>query len=67
MANRIPRTATKLDVIFLTQTSAGKENTQMIAEKTEYGWVGTDKDGKKWRLFVEHLRNENFCKIIVLA
>lgn len=33
MANRIPRTATKLEVEFLTETSAGDKGIKMIAEK----------------------------------
>jgi len=67
MANRIPRAATKLDVTFLVTTSAGEENTQMIAEKNENKWIGTDKNGKKYHLFLSHLRNENICKVTVIG
>lgn len=66
MANRIPRNASKLHVTFLTNTSAGKSGLTMTAEKTERGWIGND--GKReWHLFPEHLRNENLCKIKVIA
>lgn len=66
MNNKIPKEATKLEVTFLKETSAGKENTKMIAEKTECGWIGTDKNGEKWQLFTSHLRNRNYCNIRVL-
>lgn len=65
MSNRIPRTATKLEVKFLTDTSVGKGGVTMIAEKTDNGWIG--KYGEQsWHLFVQHLRNENFCAIKVI-
>ena len=66
MTNRIPRNATKLEVEFLTDTSAGDKGIKMIAEKTDNGWVGKYK-GKDWLLFVAHLRDENMCKIKVVA
>lgn len=66
MANRIPRNATKLEVEFLTDTSAGDKGIKMIAEKTDNGWVG-ERNGKSWLLFVAHLRDENVCKIKVVA
>ena len=66
MGNRMPRTATKIEVTLLTDTSVGKSGIQMIAEKTDYGWVG--KHGEQsWRFFTEHLRNENYCSIKVIA
>jgi hypothetical protein len=40
MSNRIPRTATKLDVLFLTETSVGKSGIQMIVERADRGWIG---------------------------
>ena len=66
MGNRIPTTATKIEVTLLTDTSVGKSGIQMIAEKTDYGWVG--KHGEQsYYLFVEHLRNEHYCTIKVIA
>ena len=66
--NRIPRNATKLDVEFLIDVSSSKAGEHMTAEKTLYdGWVGKDKNGKKWSLFLGMLRNENVCKITVMA
>ena len=66
MANRIPRTARKLEVEFLTDTSAGDKGLKMIAEKKDNGWVG-EHNGKSWLLFLAHLRDENCCKIKVVA
>lgn len=66
MANKIPRTATKLEVEFLTDTSAGGKGIKMIAEKTDNGWIG-EYNEKSYHLFPEHLRNENYCKIKVVA
>ena len=66
MANRIPRNATKLEVEFLTDTSMGDKGIKVIAEKKDNGWVGTY-NGKNWLLFLAHLRNENYCKIKVVA
>lgn len=63
MANRIPRNARQMDVEFLTKTSAGAAGTKLKAQKDEYGWHGTDKDGKSYYLFASHLRNEHFCKL----
>lgn len=65
--NRIPRAARKLDGIFLTDTANGKFGTHMIAEKTESGWTGQDDTGKYWRLFAEHMRNGNLCKISIIG
>ena len=62
MGNRIPRNAKKLEVEFIT-----RDYSKMIAEKDEFGWHGTDEEGKNWNLLVGILRNENFCKIKVLA
>lgn len=66
MANKIPRTAIKLEVEFLTDTSAGGKGIKMIAEKTDNGWMG-EYNGKSYYLFTQHLRNENYCKIKVIA
>lgn len=65
MANRIPQSAKKLDVTFLTDSSIVNGN-HIIAEKTENGWHGKDDNGKWWSLFTDHLRNENLCKITVI-
>ena len=64
--NRIPRTARKLDVIFLIDTTAGKSGMHMIAERTENGWHGKDDSGKWWSLLTAHLRNANLCKITII-
>ena len=66
MANRIPRNARKLEVEFLTDTSAGDKGLIMMAEKTDRGWIGKH-NGKDWCLFVSHLRDDNACKIKVVA
>ena len=66
MANRIPRSARKLEVEFLTDTSMGDKGIKIMAEKTDNGWVGRH-NGKNWLLFVAHLRDENACKIKVVA
>ena len=66
MANRILRTATKLEVEFLTDTSADNKGIKMIAEKTDNGWTGKY-NGNNYHLFLAHLRNENYCKIKIVA
>ena len=63
--NRIPRAATKLKVTTLTKSSASKVGEEFIAQKTDRGQIA-DIKGKTWSLFVDHLRNDNFCKIEVL-
>lgn len=65
--NRIPRAAQKLEVTFLKDTSAGKSGTYMIAEKTDDGWKGIDGSGNIWRLFLDHLRNGEFCQVRVVG
>ena len=64
--NRIPRSATKLDVEFIVKSGNCAEN-HMIATKDGNGWHGVDDAGKHWSLFTSHLRNPNLCKIKVLA
>lgn len=66
MGNRIPRNATRLEVVFLTDTTAGKCGMKLIAEKTEIGWVGTC-EGKSYRLLLGHLRNEKLCAVKAIA
>jgi hypothetical protein len=66
MGNRIPRTATKIEVTLLTDTSVGKSGIKIITEKTDYGWVG-EYEKQSWRFFIGHLRNENYCSIKVIA
>lgn len=63
--NRIPRTATKLEVTFLSKTSASEKGDKCIAEKTDHGWVGNI-NGESYLFFVQHLRNENYCAIKVM-
>ena len=67
--NRIPRNATKLDVEFLIDTSSSKAGEHMTVEKNPYDgrWIGKDKNGKEWFFFLDMLRNENVCKIAVMA
>lgn len=65
MGNRIPRSATLLDIDILIDTSANAK--KMRVEKTERGWIGTDENGKSWFVPVAHLRNENYCKVKVIA
>jgi len=64
--NRIPRTATKLEVTFLSDTSASKTHDKCIVEKTDRGWVGNI-NGENYLFFVQHLRNENYCALKVVA
>jgi hypothetical protein len=52
-----------MDVEFLIATSAGKPGTKMKAKKDEYGWHGTDKNGKSWSLFPSHLRCSELCRL----
>ena len=64
--NRIPRSATKLEVTFLHNTNASKTNDKCIVEKTDHGWVGNI-NGESYLFFVQHLRNENYCALKVIA
>lgn len=64
--NRIPRDCTKLEVTFLTDTAAGKAGTAMVARRTSGAWIG-ELNGKRWRLFPDHLHNARLCSIRVLA
>ena len=66
MANRIPRTATKLEVEFLTDTSMGDKGIKVVAKKKDNGWT-SKYNGNSYHLFLAHLRNENYCKIKVIA
>ena len=63
--NRIPRTATKIEVTSLIDTSATKKGDVYIAEKEDRGWIGNI-NGQRWYLFVQHLRNENYCTLKVI-
>lgn len=66
MGNRIPRAATKLEVEFLTDTSMGEKGIKIIAEKLDQGWTG--KYGEQsYHIFLDHLRNENFCAIKIIS
>jgi len=64
--NRIPRSATKLEVTFLSNTNASKINDKCIVEKTDRGWIGNI-NGENYFFFVQHLRNENYCKLKIIA
>lgn len=66
MANRIPRTAKKLEVTALVKTNAYPMGAVFTAAKNDHGWSG-EIDGKRYFLFAEHLRNENYCKIKVIG
>lgn len=65
MGNRIPRNCKKLEVEFLTNTLLNKKGDKVIARKTENGWIG-EKGDKRFHLFLGHLRNPEFCKIMPL-
>lgn len=65
MSNRIPRTATKLEVTSLANSTASKIGDIFIAEKQDGRWIANI-NGKSWYLFIEHLRNENLCAIKVV-
>lgn len=68
MANRIPRNACKMNVILLTDTTAGNAGTVLKAEKNEFGtWIGKTKEGKSYSLFIGHLRNSDLCQIEIVA
>lgn len=64
--NRIPRAAKKLAVTWLVDSNVGA-GMRMIAEKDTSGWTGTDENGKRWGLFVSHLRNDALCRIEVIG
>lgn len=66
MANRIPRAATKLEVTELVGSSAYQAGETYIVEKDEFGWH-SQKGEQRYFHFASHLRNENFCKIKVIA
>ena len=62
MANRIPRNATKLDVTY----KVGDYG-HMVVEKNKFGeWIGTDNNGKRWSIFVGHLRNSDIMDVEVV-
>jgi len=65
MGNRIPRTASKLKVTSLVDSSMAKAGTEVIANKTDHGWV-CNYNGQSWFMFLDHLRNENYNKVEVL-
>jgi len=64
--NRIPRSATKLEVIFLHNTNASKTNDKCIVEKTDRGWIGNIQ-GQSYYFFVAMLRNDNYCALKIIA
>lgn len=66
MANRIPRTAKKLQVTALIKSNAHPIGAVFTVEKNDQGWTG-ELDGKRYFFFAEHLRNENYCKIKVIG
>ena len=66
MGNRIPKTATRLEVTFLTDSNIGKSGIKIIAEKNDNRWIGKQ-DEQSWHLLPAHLRNENYCLIKVLV
>lgn len=66
MANKIPRAAKKLEVTWLVGNSACPAGTTVEAYKDEFGWH--EKIGETtYYVFPSMLRNENLCKIKVLA
>lgn len=65
MGNVISRSATLLDIDILVETSTNAK--KMRVEKTEHDWIGTDENGKSWLIPIAHLRNENYCKVKVIA
>lgn len=66
--NHIPRSAKKLDVTLLTNTTAGAAGAvHLTCYKEPGGWIGVDDSGKRWGLFISHLRNDQFCKLEVIG
>ena len=66
MSNRIPRNASRMEVTWLVDSNACPAGTTTEVWKDEFGWheqIG----GKYYSVFPAHLRNENTCKIKVIA
>ena len=63
--NKIPKTAIKLEVTSLTNTSGSKKGDIFIAEKQDNRWIANI-NGKQFCCFIQHLRNENFCNIKII-
>jgi hypothetical protein len=61
--NHIPRSAKKLDVTLLTNTNVGAVH--LTCYKEPGGWIGVS--GKRWGMFISHLRNDQFCKLEVIG
>lgn len=61
---KLKRTSEIVEAIALTNSAAFSEGEVVVAYKTEQGWLTTDSNGKKWFLFISHLRNENLFQEI---
>lgn len=66
MTNRIPKSATKLLVSSLINTSVLKAGNTMVAEKTDHGWV-SKLNGKSYFIFNEYLRDASCCRIEIIS
>lgn len=66
MTNRIPKSATKLLVKSLINTSALDAGATMVAEKTNHGWV-SELNGKSYFIFNEYLRDASCCRIEIIS
>lgn len=65
MANRIPRTAKRLEVTWLVGSNACPAGTTTEVYKDEFGWH-EEVNGKFYSVFASMLRNENICTFKVL-
>ena len=61
--NRIPRNATKMQVIMKVESTAGKVGEILNAWKDTNGWHGKSENGQTYFLFLSMLRNPNVCEI----
>ena len=64
MANRIPRSAKKLDLTIIAGSRRGEH---YVVEKDKYGyWIGTDDYGRRGTMLVGWMRNSDIAQLRVV-
>ena len=65
MGNVIKRDTVFIEVMTMTSSSAYEPGEAIgIFKDVDYGWTSKDSKGNWWHMFIDHIRNENFYKVI---
>lgn len=64
MGNRIKRNSVLIIAETLTNNSVFNTGEIIGSYKDSNKWITTDSEGKKWQILINHLRNDNYFKII---